>query len=90
MTTIASRIATAIAIGMRTSSPSSRLDEPAATTKRISSVAYAVEEIASDEKTASAIVFVIRWCSCSAEESGLADQDPLDDGHDPRFVRSGR
>ena len=59
-----------MAIGMRTLSPSSRLDEPAATTKRISSVAYAVEEMASEEKTASAIVFVIRWCSWSADEIG--------------------
>ena len=39
-------------------------------TNRISSVAYAVDEIASDEKTASATVFVMRWCSCSDVASG--------------------
>ena len=39
-------------------------------TNRISSVAYAVDEIASDEKTASAIVLVMRWCSCSDVASG--------------------
>ena len=70
MTTIASRIATAIAIGTSFESPSARLEPPTATTKRISSVAYAVDEIASDEKTASAIVFGIRWCSCSVVASG--------------------
>ena len=43
---------------------------PTAMTKRISSVAYAVDEIASDENTASAIVFGIRWCSCSVVASG--------------------
>ena len=83
MTTIASRTATAIEIGMSVSSPSARLDAPSAVTKRISSVAYAVDEIASDEKTASAIVLVIRWCSCSARGERAADQDALDDGHGP-------
>src|SRR6266849_1348277 len=34
----------------------------AASTRRISSVAYAVEESASDEKTASAVFLVIRSC----------------------------
>ena len=70
MTTIARIAATAIEIGMRVLSPSARLDVPSAVTKRISSVAYAVDEIASDEKTASAIVLPMRWCSCSALESG--------------------
>ena len=55
MTTIASRTATAIEIGTSVLSPSARLDAPTAVTNRISSVAYAVDEIASDEKTASAI-----------------------------------
>src|SRR6478735_1324376 len=50
--------------------PSARLDVPSAVTKRISSVAYAVDEMASDEKTASAMIFGIRWCSCSALDSG--------------------
>ncbi len=90
MTTIASRSATAIEIGIRTLSPSARLDAPTAVTNRISSVAYAVDEMASDEKTASAISLGIRWCSWSAMEMRAPDQDPLDDGHDPRFVRSGR
>ena len=39
-------------------------------TNRISCVAYAVDEIASDEKTASAIVLLMRWCSCSEVASG--------------------
>src|SRR3954452_18945262 len=68
--TIVSRIATAIPIGMRVFSPSARLDPPTATTKRISSVAYAVDEIASEENTASAMVFGMRWCSISVVASG--------------------
>src|SRR6478609_716434 len=70
VTTIARRSATAIEMGMRTFRPSARLDAPIAVTNRISSVAYAVEEIASDEKTASAISLGIRWCSWSADEMG--------------------
>src|SRR5712692_781659 len=62
--------ATAKPIGISLLRPSARLDPPTATTKRISSVAYAVDEIASDEKTASAIVFGIRWCSISVVASG--------------------
>ena len=50
--TIASRIATVIAIGTSFESPSARLDGATAMTNRISSVAYAVDEIASDENTA--------------------------------------
>ena len=48
-----------------------------ATTNRISSVAYAVDEIASDENTASAMVFGRRWCSCSVVAMRPADQQPL-------------
>src|SRR3954467_10105380 len=65
-----SRSATAIAIGTSLESPSARLDVPSAVTKRISSVAYAVEEMASDENTASAMTLGMRWCSCSAVASG--------------------
>src|SRR3954467_12608410 len=68
--TSARRIATMIAIGTSFDSPSARLDGITAMTKRISSVAYAVDEIASDEKTASATTFEIRWCSCSELASG--------------------
>jgi hypothetical protein len=39
-------------------------------TKRISSVAYAVDEIASEEKTGNAIVLERRWCSCSVVARG--------------------
>jgi hypothetical protein len=93
VTTIASSTATAIEIGMRTLRPSARLDAPTAVTNRISSVAYAVEEMASDENTASAIVLGIRWCSWSAEAMGfptktrlttdtiLASYGPVADGH---------
>jgi hypothetical protein len=70
VTTIASSTATTIDIGTSFESPRARLDPPTATTSRISCVAYAVDEIASDEKTASAIVFVIRWCSCSEVAKG--------------------
>src|SRR5262245_17032868 len=55
---------------MSESRPSARLEAPAATKKGISSVAYAVEEMASDEKTASATRFVSRWCSCSVVARG--------------------
>ena len=61
---------TLVPIGTRVSRPSSRLEPPSATTKRISSVAYAVDEMASEEKTASAIVFGIRWCSISVVARG--------------------
>jgi len=47
-----------------------RLDPPTAMTKRISSVAYAVEEMASDENVARAIDFGSRWWSCSLDASG--------------------
>jgi hypothetical protein len=70
VTTIARRIATATAIGTSVSSPSTKLEAPTAVTKRISSVAYAVDEMASDEKTASPMVFEMRWCSCSTVASG--------------------
>jgi hypothetical protein len=39
-------------------------------TKRISSVAYAVEEMGSDEKVERAMTLGRRWCSCSAVASG--------------------
>ena len=45
---------------MSESRPRTRLDAPRAVTKRISSVAYAVEEMASEENTASAVTFGIR------------------------------
>ena len=51
-------------------SPSARLDAPTTVTKRISSVAYAVDEMASEENTANAMTFGIRWCSCSDVASG--------------------
>ena len=60
VTTIASRIATAMPIGTSLLSPRARLEPPTAMTNRISSVAYAVDEMASDEKTASPIVFGMR------------------------------
>src|SRR6476619_6495222 len=68
--TIVSRIATAIPIGISVFSPSARLEPPTATTKRISSVAYAVDEMASDENTARAMVFEMRWCSISVVANG--------------------
>ncbi len=42
-----------------------RLEGAAAMTKRISSVAYAVEEMASDENVARAMILGRRWWSCS-------------------------
>ena len=62
--------ATTIAIGTSLLSPSARLDAPTATTKRISSVAYAVDDSASDENTASAIVFESRCSSIWVVASG--------------------
>ena len=57
------------------SAPASRARAPGSSRRprsrtRICWVAYAVDEIASEEKTASAIVFEIRWCSCSEVASG--------------------
>src|SRR5215510_12047132 len=68
--TIASNTATTIAIGTNLLSPSARLDPPIATTNRISSVAYAVDDSASDENTASAIVFGRRCSSIWVVASG--------------------
>ena len=67
---MASSTATASAIGTNLSSPRARLEAPTAVTKRISSVAYAVEEIGSDEKVASAMVLGRRWWSASDDDSG--------------------
>ena len=78
MTTIASSSATAIAIGTSTSSPSARLDAPTAVTNRISSVAYAVDEIASDENTASAITFGDPLVLLLGRRERTTDQEPLD------------
>src|SRR6476620_6893128 len=63
VTTMISKSATALPIGMSVFSPSARLDPPTATTNRISSVAYAVDESASEENTASAMVFGSRCSS---------------------------
>ena len=62
--------ATTIAIGTSLLSPSARLDAPTAMTKRISSVAYAVDDSASEENTASAIVLESRCSSIWVEASG--------------------
>src|SRR4051812_19630365 len=50
--------------------PIARLEPPSAVTKRISSVAYAVDDSASDEKTASAIVFGSRCSSMAVVANG--------------------
>src|SRR5262245_4184582 len=68
--TIASKTATTIAIGTSLLSPSARLDPPTATTNRISSVAYAVDDNASDENTARAMVFGSRCSSIWVVASG--------------------
>src|SRR5687768_4531811 len=70
VTTMMRRAATAIDIGTSFESPRARLEAPAAVTKRISSVAYAVDEMGSDEKVARATVLGSRWCSCSAVDRG--------------------
>ncbi len=49
-----------IAIGTSFDRPSARLEPPTAVTNKISSVAYAVDEIASDENTASAVALLSR------------------------------
>ena len=46
--------------------------------------------MASEEKTASAIVFGIRWCSCSVVASGPPDQEPLDERHARRIPPEAR
>src|SRR5437588_6324126 len=63
-------MATTIEIGMRWSRPRARLDPPTAVTNRISSVAYAVDEMASDENVARAIDLGRSWCSCSSVGMG--------------------
>src|SRR4051794_23197707 len=70
MVTIARSRATTMAMGTSIWSPRARLDAPAAITNRISSVAYAVEEMASEEKVARAMRFERRWCSDSDEARG--------------------
>src|SRR4051812_2131791 len=59
---MASSAATTTAMGTSRLRPIARLEPPRAATNRISSVAYAVDDSASEEKTASAIVFE-RRCS---------------------------
>src|SRR5436190_12285842 len=71
--------ATAAASGTRRDRPRARLDAPTAVTNRISSVAYAVDEMASDENTASAITLGMRWCSCSAVANGRPTRTRLND-----------
>ena len=83
MTTNSSNTATAIAIGTSMSRPSTRLEAPTAVTKRISSTAYAVEEIASELNTASPIVFGMRWCSISVDGSGRPTRTRLRIATDP-------
>src|SRR3954447_1378306 len=68
--TMARRTHTTIAIGTNLLRPSARLDAPNAVTKRISSVAYAVDDNASDENTASAMVFGSRCSSIWVVASG--------------------
>ena len=75
---------------MSTSRPSARLEAPTAVTKRISSVAYAVEEIASDEKTARPIVFGMRWCSCSEDASGRPTKIRFSVSNIPARMLNGR
>src|SRR5438309_2649862 len=89
--TITSRMATITAIGTSFDNPSARLDGATAMTKRISSVAYAVDEIASDEKTASATSLEIRWCSCSDVASGRPTSTRFSVLNTMRYgLRSGR
>src|SRR3954466_10846968 len=72
---MASRITTMMAIGIRTSSA---CIPPAGTsTTRISSVAYAVDELASEANTANAMSLMSRcWCS-SADAIGGARKPRL-------------
>src|SRR3954447_26621152 len=58
-------MATATEMGTRCESPNARLEPPTAVTNRISSVAYAVDDSASDANTGRAMLFGSRWCSCS-------------------------
>jgi hypothetical protein len=70
MITIASSAATTKAIGTSRLSPIARLEPPTATTNRISSVAYAVDDSASDENTARAIVLGRRCSSICMVANG--------------------
>ena len=74
MTTTASSTTTMIEIGTNLVYAAKPAAAPALdtrNTRRISSVAYAVEEMASLEKTGSATFFESRWCCSSAEARGL-------------------
>src|SRR5262245_9025477 len=75
--TMVRRIATTNAIGTSLLRPSARLDAPTAVTKRISSVAYAVEDSASEENTGSAIVLDNRWCSICVVANGRPTKNRL-------------
>src|SRR5438132_9790763 len=69
--------ATTIESGTSLLSPSVRLDPPTATTNRISSVAYAVDEMASEENVASAIRLGRSWCSWSTVAIGRPTRSRL-------------
>jgi hypothetical protein len=70
VTTSVNRIATTMEIGTSLERPSARLDPPTAVTIRISSVAYAVDDSASDANTGRAMSLGSRWCSCSVVAMG--------------------
>src|SRR6476620_3960850 len=61
---------TTMAMGTSLLRPSARLDAPKAVTKRISSVAYAVDDSASEENTASAMALESRCSSIWVVASG--------------------
>lgn len=60
-----------IAIGTNGRNAAAPALAPIKVTTRISSVAYAVDEIASDANTGNAIFFERRWCASSSLEMGL-------------------
>ena len=70
-TTIVNNAITMRAIGRRGRKAIAPAPAPSSSTATISSVAYAVDEIASDAKTGSAIFLLKRWCCSSALEIGF-------------------
>ena len=85
-----SRIATTIAIGTSSWKASAPMPALPNSTMRISSVAYAVDDTASEAKIGRATFLESFWWPSSAVAIGRAEKDPLDDRHHQTGTLGGR
>jgi hypothetical protein len=83
---MANRTTTMIAIGTNGRNAAAPAPAPIKVTTRISSVAYAVDEIASDANTGNAIFFERRWWASSSLEMGLPMRSFLSEVIEHRYA----